>query len=52
MREKLCRICGIELRSEHEVFTGVCYECRHYGLINGKWPKKKSSKNSETNAEE
>lgn len=44
MGEKIssrCSNCDSALRTEKEKLTGICRECRSYGLLHGYWPEVK-----------
>jgi DNA-directed RNA polymerase subunit RPC12/RpoP len=34
-----CRNCGAALQSEKEKEINVCFDCRRFGLIYGRWPE-------------
>jgi hypothetical protein len=33
-----CPHCEQELKSEREIFIKCCFECRRFGLLEGRWP--------------
>jgi hypothetical protein len=34
-----CHVCDASLQSEREQMTHICFKCRRYGLLNGRWPE-------------
>lgn len=34
-----CRVCDGSLQIETEQMTHICFKCRRYGLLNGRWPE-------------
>jgi len=42
--DKICPHCRQELKTDREESIGVCFNCRRYGLLHGKWPEPKEEK--------
>jgi hypothetical protein len=34
-----CLVCDAKLQSEKERNMDICFTCRTYGLLNGRWPE-------------
>lgn len=43
-----CRHCNGEFRSELEKRIHVCFACRRYALLHGRWPELKDKDSSST----